>query len=127
MEPRELDGRPILAILVSDFDRWDQRAVGGVGRWDGSVLSFECSDPPTSLPMPPHLALPVTAYPVDHLSVTPGEAASVRSTLAGFEYVAFLQVPAMPEGARPIPEPMLLLFARAPAWRPKQRNIGGDS
>jgi hypothetical protein len=126
MEPRELDGRSILAVLASDLYPSDQRAVSGVGRWDGSVLLFESSDPPVSLPMRPDLALPVAAYPVDYLCETPEEAVSVRSTLDGIEYVAFLRVPTMPEGARPIPEPMLVFFAWAPAWRREQRRTGGD-
>jgi hypothetical protein len=116
MEPCDLDGRSILAILVSTKDSWDQATVSGVGRWNGSLLSLEWSDPPISLPLAADLRLPVAGYPIDRLCKTLEERASVRSVLTGNEYVTVIRVPTVPEGARPIPEPMLVAMAWAPGW-----------
>jgi hypothetical protein len=116
MKLRELDGRPILAILVSTNDSQHQATVSGVGRWNGSALSLECSDPPISLPLPTGLTLPVAAYPMDRLCKTPEELASVRSVLTGNEYVTVIRVPTIPEGARPVPDPMFVAMAWVPGW-----------
>jgi hypothetical protein len=116
MEPRELDGRTIIAILVSITDSLDQCAISGVVQWDGSVLSLECADHSLSLPILAHQALPVAAYPVDRLCKRPEDAAAVRRVLGNAQYITFLRVPSMPQGAPRVPEPMLLASAQLPAW-----------
>jgi hypothetical protein len=116
-EPQELNGRTILAVVALADDPSDQRGVIGVGRWSGSVLSLECSAPSISLPMNVRWTIPVTAFAIDRLCMTPEELESIRSVLVGVDYVTYILAAAMPAGARPIPEGMYGAFSWVPSWR----------
>ena len=119
IDPQFLNGRRIHAILISERDLLDQRAVTGIGSWDGAKLLLLSDGGQSPLPIP----LVDGRAPANELTskaraairtVDADNAELLRKALDLADYLAIWQVPSLPNWAAPLPEP--LAVAWVPGW-----------
>ena len=114
-----LQGRRIHAILFLEGTPLEQRAVTGVGSWDGANLFLLPDGGETALPIP----LVNGSAPVNELTsearatilaIDAHNAQTVRHALNVADYFAIWGVGRLPDWADPVPEP--LTVAWVPGW-----------
>jgi hypothetical protein len=116
-----LDGRRIYAILFLASNWLDQRAVTGIGAWDGAQLFLvpDGGQPPLRVPLvgektPVHELTPEARATIRALDAE--NAQTVRAALDVADFLGAWEVAALPDWAASVPEP--LAVAWAPGWRP---------
>jgi len=119
IDPHLLHGRRIHAILSLAGKPLEQRAVTGVGSWDGTQLLLvpDGRQSPLSIPLsdgrvPAHeLTTDVWAA---LLRLDAENAETVRAALDVADFLAFWSVASLPAWAASVPEP--LAVAWVPGW-----------
>jgi hypothetical protein len=119
IDPQLLNGRRIHAILLLEEKPLEQRAVTGIGSWDGARLFL--------LPDGRHSPLPIPLFdgraPANELTsearaairtLDADNAETVRNALDVADYLAFWRVASLPDWAAPVPDP--LAVAWVPGW-----------
>jgi hypothetical protein len=119
IDPQLLDSRRIHAILLLASDPLHQRAVTGVGSWDGAQLALVPDGRHPSLPVPliegrapAHELTPSVRAMIETMEAD--NADTLRNALAVADFLAVWSVPSLPDWAAPVPEP--LAVARVPGW-----------
>ena len=119
IDPRLLHGRRIHAILLLDGEPLHQRAVTGVGSWDGAHLTLVPDGRQPSLPVPiiegrvpAHELTPAVRATIETLDRDNSQ--TLRKALAVADFFASWSVSSLPDWAAPVPEP--LAVAWVPGW-----------
>jgi len=119
IDPQLLDGRRIHAIVLLAGKLQEQRAVTGVGSWDGAQLLLVPDGRQTGLLVPlvdgqapVHELTPEVRATLLRLDAENAE--TVRMALDVADFLACWPVASLPDWAAPVPEP--LAVAWAPGW-----------
>ena len=119
IDPQLLNGRRIHAILLLEGKPLEQRAVTGIGSWDGAQLFLMPDGRQSPLAVP----LFEGRAPANELTsearaairtLDADNAETVRNALDAADYLAFWRVPTLPDWAAPVPEPFAVAWV--PGW-----------
>ncbi len=119
IDPQLLNGRRIHAILFLAGKPLNQRAVTGIGSWDGAQLFLLPDDgqPPLPIPLlngrtPAHELTPDVRATIRRNDAD--NADTVRTALDVADFLGVWQVASLPHWAAPVSEP--LAVAWVPGW-----------